>query len=136
MAGPSNYAATAYLNWLLRTGAMPTTTDRYVALYNGDPEGAGAELANPGYGRVKIDGTAKWVAPGTSGTTQKQTKNSVIIRWDYVTTSGTATYTHVAIFDAPTGGNMLHSVARAGSVTANQPLEIQIGGATFDISGT
>jgi len=101
MAAVSDYAEKLLLDWLLTNGAVTRPTAWHVALYVDatDDAGGGTEVVGNGYSRQAVGFDAA-ATPG--GTTQ----NSGGISF---TASGGnwGTITHMAFFDASTGGNSL-----------------------------
>lgn len=88
-------------------GVLPAGTDRYVALYLGDPIDGGVEITLTGYARVgHQDWTTTVPTPG-----QSSRANASPVLFPNITEAGTADYW--AIFDASVGGNLL----RAGVIT-------------------
>ena len=91
---------------LMLAGVLPTGTDRYVALYLGDPTDGGVEISLAGYARVAHQDWATTVpTPGES-----ERSNTTDITFPTITEAGFADYW--AVFDASVGGNLL----RAGEV--------------------
>src|SRR5690606_35622621 len=112
----SNYAENKLLDHILGTAAFTMPTQVYVALFtadNGLESGVlTGEVSGGAYARVAVDfGAASGgVANPTATVTIPQATGS----W--------GTVTHVAIMDAPSGGNvLLHGpLTQAKSVTAGQ----------------
>lgn len=92
---------------LMLAGVLPAGVDRYVALYEGDPSGAGVELTLAGYARVAHQ---DWTT-SVLGVGESQRSNASEILFATITDAGIADYW--AIFDAAVGGNLL----RFGAVT-------------------
>jgi hypothetical protein len=107
---------------------LPANTDRYIALFLGDPIGVGAELTLTGYARVAFQ---DWSTSSTPTISTRSPASAIV--FPTVTQAGTAD--HWAIFDAPVGGNLW----RSGRLLDNlgQPLTIVFTGggdeARFDI---
>jgi hypothetical protein len=122
MSGFSDYSAQATINyWLLGT-AMPTVSNRYLAVFTADPKddnsGVSNEVSGSWYARQVAN---SWTAPvsnvdGTSGTV---TKNSAQISFAAVTGSS-VTVTHWGLYDAATGGHLLYS----GALTTSKSLNV------------
>lgn len=74
----------------------------HVALYNGDPEGAGTEVVGNGYARRP----ATFTQTGNNPTTAA---NSALIQFATATGSW-GNITHAALFSAATAGNMLAGI--------------------------
>lgn len=82
--------------------ASYTAPTVYLALYDGDPAGAGAEIETPGENGYSRQTIAMNAASGGA------IDNSAAITWGPATAAwGTVTY--VVAFDASTGGNLLWS---------------------------
>jgi hypothetical protein len=114
MSGLSDYAELAVINALLRNTALQVATT-YVALHSSDPTDAASstELTDTGYARK----SASWDAPSSgAGTTQ----NSADIDFNAIVDAGPFTITHVSIWDAVSGGNMLLSQSLAVSKSFSQ----------------
>ena len=78
---------------------LPATTDRYIALFLGDPADGGVEITLTGYARVAFQ---NW---STSSNPDESTRSpAASIVFPTITQAGTAD--HWAIFDAPAGGNL------------------------------
>ena len=86
---------------LTLAGLLPAGTDRYVALYLGDPSGAGVELTLVGYARVAHQDWTTTI-PGVGESVRS---NASIIQFATITEAGSADYW--AIFDAAVAGNLL-----------------------------
>lgn len=113
MSALSDYAEKAVLDWLMG-GATPTRPSaHYIALYTAAPSdsGGGTEVSGSGYTRQ----AATFDAASTPGGT---TSNSAAVNF---TASGGdwGTITHMGIFDASSGGNLLWH----GSLTASKLIQ-------------
>lgn len=118
MASMTNYLENQIIDWLFREGTYTPPATWYAALFIGGPlsDDAGngiTEVTGGDYARVGIDGTAaKWdrtnrdnSGSASSGTTGS-TANRVTIT--YATpTADWGLITHMGLFDASTGGNLL-----------------------------
>lgn len=123
MSGMSNYLEQKTLNDLLN-GASAV----YVALFTADPTDAGAttnEIATAGtaYARLKVNpngGAAPaWNLAVDNGAGGFKVTNAADLNFA-VATAAWGTITHIALFDAVTGGNMLYSGAlNASKVIGN-----------------
>lgn len=105
----STYLGNKVLGWMAGN-AMPAAPGTvYAALYDGDPKSTGTEVTDTirAAGRVAI--TLSTWATGTTNTMD----NSADV--DFGNAAGAvANLSHVAIFDAATGGNILFSHALTG----------------------
>lgn len=129
MPGLTDFAERAYLRQLFRNTVGPQPTTVYAALWIGDPTDTGtggAEVSTTGtaYARVGIStGTINtgagsgWTDPNASGTIQ--TSNNAVVTFPTPAGSNWGTVTHIALMDAPTGGNMLASAALTTSRAMN-----------------
>jgi hypothetical protein len=108
MAGSaSNYLEEKLINSVFRGEAFPTPTQLYMGLFTASPGEAGGinEVSAGWYARQDMaQGAAINTAftPPADGTTS----NAKNVLFPAVTTAA-ITITHSAVFDAPTGGNML-----------------------------
>jgi hypothetical protein len=92
---------------LMLAGVLPAGTDRYLALYLGNPAQTGVELTLTGYARV---GHQDWTT-SVPGVGQSARANASTIEFPTITQAGSADYW--GIFDASVAGNLL----RFGPVT-------------------
>lgn len=104
----SSYSTQRFTDWLVGNASMPAAGTRFLALFNGDPEGAGTEVTTTirPAGRVAI--TSDMSAADSNG---ESTNSSEI---DFGSADAGATVTHLAIYDAVSSGNRLVSSARTG----------------------
>lgn len=100
MSAMTDYLEDKLLNHTFRNIAFTSPTTVYLALFTSAPgeTGGGTEVSGGDYARQSIT----FGAPSPSGTI----KNSADITFP-TATADWGTITHVAIFDASTGGNML-----------------------------
>lgn len=109
-----------------------TDATNYIALYNGDPEGAGTEITGAGYVRVATV-AGEWGTP-TAGSVS----NTTAISFPEATgdwNSGTA-ITYFAIFSTLTVGTLLGSgnVAVPKSVLTGDTASFAIGSLTLSLT--
>ncbi len=128
MAGMSDYLELKLVNWLRGTAMGASPSGLYVALFNGDPTDtaiAATEVTTTirAAGRV----AATFGAPNASNVIA----NSAII--DFGAAAGAATISHMAVFDAAAGGNMMWSwpVSGGGAAFATLPVSFAIGTCSF-----
>lgn len=110
MAALSDYAEKLLLDWMMTSGSATRPTAWYVALYTAAPSdsGGGTEVSTGGYARQSVTFDAA-TSPG--GTTSNSGEVSFTAAGaDY------GTVTHMGIFDASTGGNLLWH----GALTASK----------------
>lgn len=101
----SNDLEVKLLNHVFGGSAYTKPVGIYAALFTAAPTGAGGgtEVSGGSYQRMPIG--AMLVTP-TDGTNPTQASNTGTMEWP-VATADWGTITHGAIFDQPTGGNML-----------------------------
>jgi hypothetical protein len=105
---------------------MPTV---YVALFVGDPAGAGVEVSQGGYSRKQTAGT-DWEA-ASSGATQ----NTNAIAFGTATESwGTVDY--FAVYDAASAGNMLGygALTQSKAIGSGDTASFAAGDLDFDLT--
>jgi hypothetical protein len=97
MAAISDYFETEILEWAMTTNAVTRPTAWHVALFTAAPSdsGGGTEISTGGYARQSATFTV----------TGNQADNDAVI--DFVSSGDWGNITHVGIFDASTGGNLL-----------------------------
>lgn len=121
MAALSNYAEKLLLDWMLTSGSATRPTSLYVALYTAAPSdsGGGTEVSLGGYTRQAVTFAAASSPGGTIA-------NNAIVTF---TASGASfgTVTHLGIFDASTGGNLLVHGQLAVSKTVLDGDSLQFG---------
>lgn len=103
------YLGNKILRWL-GGNAMPTAPAAlFLALYDGDPRGAGVEVTeNIRYeGRLAID----LAVPADDGDTVQMLSDGIV---DFGAAESETDISHVAVFDAAAGGNMLWAKALSG----------------------
>lgn len=117
MASMSDYLETAVLNLTLRGTALTPPSGTHLALFTTDPTDAasGAEATGAWYARQSIGLSSGWTAPADSAG-GKQSTNANQIAFGAVTGSS-ITVTHIGIFDAASGGNLLYHSALVASKT-------------------
>lgn len=132
MAALSDYAENLILNWLMRGGTSNGQTDApssvHLALFTAAPSdsGGGTECSGNGYSRQSVSFDA---ATGTGGTTS----NSGAVTF---TASGGnfGNVTHIGIFDASSGGNLIWHGAMAASKQVNSGDSIQFAQGSIDLT--
>lgn len=123
----SDYLENALVNHVLRNTALTSPTVVYVALSTTDPLDTGAGITEPvalGYARVAVE----FDAP-TNGVTQNTNVET------FGPASGSwATLTHMAVFDALTGGNMLYHGILTASKTVDDGDSIEFAAGNLSIT--
>lgn len=111
MSDLSTYFGNKIVRWLAGEAMPSAPADLYLALYDGDPKGAGVEVTTDvlAAGRLPI----VWDVPA-SGTVNVLASDADV---DYGLSDGAADITHVAVFDAQAAGNRLASKALASPVS-------------------
>ena len=128
MAALSDHAENLLLNFLMTTGTATRPTNWYLALFTAAPNdaGGGTECSGNGYSRQ----TVAWdAASGTGGTTS----NSGTVTF---TASGGnfGNVTHIGIFDASSGGNLIWHGAMAAAKQVNSGDSIQFATGSIDLT--
>jgi hypothetical protein len=104
----TSYTDNKLIDHLLGSGTYTKPASKYVALFVGDPQGAGAEVSTSGTAYARQSGA--FTISGGNAT------NTSAIEYPAATASwGTINY--VAIYDASTSGNMLVSAALTSAKT-------------------
>lgn len=127
--GFDEYSAKKILEHIVGKTAftMPTA---YVALFVGNPFGAGVEVSGVDYARVATAGS-DWGAASFASPIASITNAAEI---DFGTAGGAwGTVDYVAVFDALSGGNMLASgnLTVARPVVLNDPVKFPAGALTI-----
>lgn len=126
------YFGNKICRWLNNQADMPTRpANLYIAIFNGNPKTSGTEVGatiNSGSPRKEVT-----FADIASGAAHLLTSDIAV---DFGNAEGAATFSHIALFDASSAGNMLASKAASGapiSVLVNSSVKFQAGGITFNI---
>lgn len=123
MAALSDDAEALLLDWLMTTGTATRPTAWYVALYTAAPSdsGGGTEVSTGGYARQSVTFAAATSPGGTTSNTG--TVSFTASGADY------GLVTHIGIFDAVSGGNLLwHGAMTASKTIADgDTLEFSVG---------
>lgn len=128
----TGYFGNKILRWLNNQADMPSRpTTLYLALFNGNPKTSGVEVG----ATVKAAGARQLVTFGTlaSGSGHLLTSN---IDVDWGNSEGATSISHIALFDASSGGNMYASKAvNSGPLTVaiNSQVKFLAGNVTFNI---
>ena len=121
MSAASNYLELKLLDHALGTASFTTPSNVYLGLFTSDPTDAnsGTEVSASGsaYGREVI--TFDAAASGSAASAATVTFSAATLNW--------GTITHIGIYDASTGGNLLFH----GAVTTSKTIE---SGDTFQVS--
>jgi hypothetical protein len=128
MAALSDYAEKLLLDWMMTSGSATRPTAWYVALYTAAPSdsGGGTEVSTGGYTRQSVAFDAA-TSPG--GTTSNSADVSfTAVGGDY------GTVTHMGIFDASTGGNLLWHGILSASKTVEDGDTITFSAGNIDLT--
>jgi hypothetical protein len=111
---------------------MPSRpTALYIGVFNGNPKTSGTEVGstiNSGSPRQAVTFTAL-----ASGVGHLLTSNIAV---DFGNAEGAASFSHIGLLDASSGGNLLASKAASGgpiSVLVGSSVKFQSGGITFNV---
>ena len=107
----STFLGNEVLDHILDTGSYTAPTI-YVALFIGDPDGAGSEVSGGSYARIAH---SAWDAASS-----KASENTGVITFATSTATWGGTIDYFALYDAATSGNMLGtgSLSTSRTVTA------------------
>jgi len=129
MAGSfTDHAEDLTLKWLLTTGTATRPTSWHVGLFTTDPgeTGSGTEITGNSYARTAAAFTV-------SGTSPTEATNSAAI--EFPAASGNwGTITHIGVFDAASGGNMLVHASLTASKTIGSGDVFRIPAGDLDIT--
>jgi hypothetical protein len=124
----SDYLENALLNAVLRNTTYTSPSQVYVALFTSDPTdaGTGTEVTGGGYARQPVT----FNAPSNG-----QVTNASDILFP-VATASWGTVTHIGIYDASTGGNLLfHGVLTTSkTISTDDQLKIAAGDITITLA--
>ena len=122
----SNHAENLVLDWLLTNGTATRPTAWYVGLFTSDPTDAdtGTEVSGGSYARTAV----------TFSVTGNAATNTAGVEFPAATASW-GTVSHIAIYDASTGGNMLFHTALdiAKAITDGDVFRIPTGDLDFTL---
>ena len=118
----SNSTETLVLNWLLTTGSATRPTAWYLALFtsNPDEDGSGTEVSTSGTAYARQ--TAAFTVSGNTAS------NSAAIEFPTATASY-GTVSHVGVYDASTGGNLIAyaALSTAKAIDTGDVLRVNLG---------
>jgi hypothetical protein len=124
----SDYLENALLNAVLRNTPYTSPSQVYVALFTSDPTdaGTGTEVSGGGYARQPVT----FNAPSNG-----QVTNAADILFP-VATASWGTVTHIGIYDAQTGGNLLFhgALTTSKTISANDQLKIAAGDLSISLA--
>jgi hypothetical protein len=134
MSALSDYLENALINHIFRNTDFTRPANIYVALFTAAPSdsGGGTEVSGGSYARqAVVTGASSGWAAASGGATE----NSATITFPTATASW-GTITHVALFDASSGGNMLFHGALAVSKAIGSGDIFRINAGDLDLSLT
>ena len=113
-------------------GSSSAINGNFLDLFNGDPQASGSSVL------LTITGSSSRpnITSNMSAASAGATANSSLITIANAAVGG-ATVTHIAVYDAATGGNLLYSHALTSgnvTVTAGNPVQINANGLTFSVT--
>lgn len=132
MSDLSAYLGNKILDWLKGTTFPSAPADIYVALFDGDPKGAGTEVT------LTIDASGRKVISleALSGGTDTSVATDADV--DFGLADAGADLSHVGIFDASTSGNLLWAKALPGGpyvITTSMPVKFNAAAIVFNAGG-
>lgn len=137
----SNYTETNIVQTTLRGEPFPAPTSVYIALFTADPTDANVTAnevqvaAWPAYvRRDAADGAA--IATGWTAPADGVSSNAKAVTFPANNGAGSVTVTHVGLYDAATGGNLLYHAALTSSKTllVGDVLSFGIGSITVTVA--
>ena len=137
-AGSVKWIWTGNLSTFYRTSIMNvmrgtncTGFNPYVAFCNGDPTGSGSEFSGGSYARVGVTMSAP--SQQASGTAQSVNISDVL---SAISTGNWGTLTHVAIYDAATGGSpyAIIDLGRTYSIPLGTAIGFHAGDLQFNVN--
>ncbi len=135
----STYSANKVLDCLLRGVAITTPTRVYASLHTADPGHTGDNEVSlvdwPGYAR-RDPAQGGAIATGFSAASAKATANALQMLFAEHNGAAPVTITHVAIWDAATGGNCLFAGPLAVARTISPTDEVVIRAGELDLAVT
>lgn len=103
--GASNHQANNLIEQNFRSATVPKPTNRYLALFAGDPDSGGVELSGNGYSRVNVPpDDANWTAMDAN----RRTFNVNAVDFGPASADWSQA-THAAFMDADTAGNRIYT---------------------------
>jgi hypothetical protein len=127
MSALTDYTENKLIDWLLRGQAFTPPATVYIGLLTAAPSdsAAGTEVSGGSYARVAVTSSlANWAGTQSAGSTSASsgtggtTSNNGTITFP-APTANWGVVTHIGIYDASSGGNLLISAALTTSKTIN-----------------
>jgi hypothetical protein len=121
----SNTFETRVLTWVFTSGSATRPTAWYVALFTTNPaeDASGTEVSGGGYARQSATFTVSGNTASNSGAIEYPTA-----------TAGYGTVSHVGVFDASSGGNLIAYAALTTSKTIETGDVLRIPAGDLDIT--
>jgi hypothetical protein len=121
----SNTFETRVLTWVFTSGSATRPTAWYVALFTTNPaeDASGTEVSGGGYARQSATFTVSGNTASNSGAIEYPTA-----------TAGYGTVSHVGVFDASSGGNLIAYAALTTSKTIDTGDVLRIPAGDLDIT--
>ena len=121
----SNTYENIVLQWTFTTGTVTRPTAWYLGLFTSNPgdDNSGTEISGNGYARKSVS----FSVTGDTAT------NVASVEFD-VATANWGTITHIAVFDAVTGGNQIAYAALASSKVIETGDVIRVPAGDLDIT--
>lgn len=133
MASLSSYAERKILDHVFKNTTY-TSPNAYMGLFTTDPtdSASGTEVSGSGYARIQIDTV---MASATTGSDNSSITNSSNITFAAASGGDFGTITHIGIFDALSGGNLLaHGALSASKIISDgDTFQITSGNLTITI---
>ncbi len=137
----SNYTEGNIIETTLRGAAFPVPANVYVALFTADPTDANVTAnevqtaALPAYVRQDAAASAG-IATGWSASADGVSSNAKVITFPANNGAGSVTVTHIGLYDAATGGNLLYHAPLVSSKTllVGDVLSFGIGSITVTVA--
>ena len=123
MSALSDYAEKLLLDYMMTNGSVTRPTAWYIGLFTSatNDSTGGTEVSGNGYARQSVTFDAATTTTGTTSNSNAPTFTAAGGNW--------GTITHIAIFDALTGGNRLWhgALAASKSIDDGDSLQFAIG---------
>lgn len=127
MSALSDFLENRLIDWFLRGQAYTPPATVHIGLFTGAPNdaGGGTEVTGGAYQRASVASSlANWAGTQSAGSTVASsgtggtTSNNGVVSFP-TPTANWGVVTHVGVFDAPTGGNLLFHAALTVPKTVN-----------------
>lgn len=137
----SNYTETNIVETTLRGAAFPVPAGVYVGLFTADPTDANVTANEvqtaswPSYGRVDAAGGAA-ISTGWTAAADGVSSNAKVVTFAANNGASSVTVTHIGLYDAASGGNLLYHAPLVSSKTllVGDVLSFGIGSITVTVA--